>query len=109
MRFPDVSFISWDKLPGRKLTKKIADLAPDLAIEILSESNTKKEIERKLGDYFEAGTKLVWIIKPRTRTAEVYHGPTEMRRIKKDESLNGEAVLPGFSLRLADLFARSAV
>jgi Uma2 family endonuclease len=110
VRIPDISFLSWEKLPGRKLPrKKIADLAPDLAIEILSESNTKKEMQRKVKDYFAAGVKLVWLIQPKNRTAEIYTSPTDLRRIKKDESLNGADVLPGFSLQLSDLFARSAL
>src|SRR5437762_8740408 len=70
VRFPDVCFISWDRFPGRKLPKKaIADLAADLAIEILSKSNTPKEMNRKLQDYFDAGTKLVWYVDAKTRSA----------------------------------------
>jgi Uma2 family endonuclease len=54
-------FHSWDKLPGRKLpAEPIPDLVPDLAIEILSAGNTKKEMQRKLREYFEAGVRLVW-------------------------------------------------
>lgn len=106
VRIPDVSFIAWEHLPGGEFPEKpIPDLAPDLAIEILSPSNTKKEMARKLRDYFKGGTQLVWLIQPRTQTAEVYTSPTERRRIGKDGTLDGGPVLPGFRLTLKELFA----
>ena len=70
VRIPDVAFISWDRFPNRKKPKEpIPELAPDLAIEVLSKSNTKAEMNRKLGEYFAAGVRLVWIVDPRKRTA----------------------------------------
>src|SRR5436190_1852374 len=65
VRIPDVAFFSWDKLPGRVLpSKPIPDLAPDLAVEVLSEGNTPAEMHRKLREYFLAGVRLVWMIDP---------------------------------------------
>src|SRR5579883_1151685 len=76
VRIPDLSFISWDKLPGRLLPgKPVPDLAPDLAVEVLSEGNTKREMDRKVEEYFEAGVRLVWLIDPKKRTARVYSNP----------------------------------
>ena len=73
VRIPDVSFITWDKLPGRESPREpIPDLAPDLAVEVLSEGNTKPEMTRKVREYFEAGVILVWLIDPRKRTARVF-------------------------------------
>ncbi len=70
---PDVSFVNWNRLPGRVLpTKPIPDLIPDLAIEVLSKGNTKKEMARKLQDYFTSGVRLVRYVGPRTRTVEDY-------------------------------------
>ncbi len=108
VRIPDVSFFCWDKLPGRVLpSKPIPDLFPDLAVEVLSESNTPEEMERKLREYFLAGVRLVWMIDPRERTAEVYTAP-DAPAFRLDESgvLDGGNVLPGFRLPLAELFAR---
>jgi Uma2 family endonuclease len=69
VRIPDVSFISWDRFPDRKLPRDpVPHLAPDLAVEVLSQSNTPKEMDRKRRDYFNAGCKLVWITDPETRT-----------------------------------------
>ena len=104
---PDLSFVCWDRLPGRKVPEEpIPDLAPDLAVEILSPGNTKKEMRRKLKDYFLAGTRLVWFIDPRARTAQVFTAPDQPATLTEADTLTGGEVLPGFSLRLADLFAR---
>jgi Uma2 family endonuclease len=107
VREPNVSFISWDRLPGNEMPEEpIPDLAPDLAIEVLSRTNTKKEMQIKRHDYFQSGVQEVWEIQPRTQTAEVYTSPTKHRRIGKEGNLNGGDILPGFTLPLKRLFAR---
>jgi Uma2 family endonuclease len=108
VRIPDVSFFRWDKLPGRVLpSKPIPDLYPDLAVEVLSENNTKEEMIRKLKEYFLAGVRLVWMIDPRKRSVAVYTAPDAPAAIlNESQSLDGGNVLPGFTLPLAELFAR---
>jgi Uma2 family endonuclease len=107
VRAPDVSFTSWLKRPDRTVSNDpISDLAPDLAVEVLSPSNTRGEMDRKLDDYFSKGVRLVWIIDPNTRTAEVYAGEDDMTPIAESGSLDGGDVLPGFSIPLAKLFER---
>jgi Uma2 family endonuclease len=109
VRLPDVSFVTWERLLATDAhTKKVAPLGPDLAVEILSEGNTKKEIDRKRKELFKAGTKLMWVIDPKTRSAEVYDDPAQpdqMVLIGEAEALDGGAVLPGFRLLLSELFA----
>jgi Uma2 family endonuclease len=78
---------------------------PDLAVEILSPSNTADEIQRKRGEYFNRGTQLVWIIDPRARTAEVFTAPAASTLLHEADTLDGGVVLPGFTLPLRDLFA----
>jgi Uma2 family endonuclease len=108
VRIPDVSFISWDRLPQGELPDEaIAGVIPDLAVEVLSRGNTPREMQRKLREYFEAGVRLVWFVYPKTQTVEVYTSPTEMRRIGKSQSLDGGDVLPGFRLPVAKLFSRT--
>jgi Uma2 family endonuclease len=108
VRIPDVSFICWAKLPSREQpTEPIPDLVPDLAIEVLSEGNTAAEMRRKLREYFQAGVRLVWLIDPATRTADVYTSVRKKRHIDADGTLDGGAVLPGFRLPLRQLFARA--
>jgi Uma2 family endonuclease len=108
VRIPDVSFISWDRLPNRELpAEPIPDLVPDLAVEVLSEGNTEQEMRRKLREYFQAGVRLVWYVEPADRTVTVYTRPSRARRITEDQTLEGGAVLPGFTLPLRTLFARA--
>jgi Uma2 family endonuclease len=106
VRMPDVSFISRDKLPNGELPDEpIADFAPDLAIEVLSKSNTKAEMKRKLRDFFQHGVRLAWLIDPRKQTAEAYTSPEDFLAIGKNQSLDAGDVLPGFRLSLKKLFA----
>ena len=73
VRIPDVTFASWNCFPDRKRPKApIPHIAPDLAVEVLSKSNTKSEMARKLDEYFKAGVKLVWLVDPKTKTVRVY-------------------------------------
>lgn len=107
VRIPDVSFISWDRLPDRCIpTEALPNLTPDLAVEILSEGNTPAEMERKLRDYFLSGTRLVWYIDPQRRTVRVYSCAEQCIELSEQQTLDGGTVLPGFSLPLAQLFAR---
>ena len=70
VRIPDVSFVLWEHLPEQY--GPIPPMRTDLAIEVLSESNTPAEMKRKLKEYFAAGTQLVWYFDPRARTVTVY-------------------------------------
>jgi Uma2 family endonuclease len=106
VRIPDVAFTSWDRMPGRKRpTKPIPELSPDIAVEVLSDSNTYGEMQLKLADYFAAHVRLVWIVDPELRTVEVYTGAGQMTLLRQDDTLDGGAVLPGFVIPLKDLFA----
>jgi Uma2 family endonuclease len=110
VRIPDVSFVSWERLPRRRVPRKpIANLAPDLAIEVISKGNTRKEMQRKLGEYFGAGVRRVWYLyhTPR-REAWVYAAPDQHTVVRETETLDGGAILPGFSLKLEELFAEPA-
>ncbi|HKM51930.1 MAG TPA: Uma2 family endonuclease, partial [Isosphaeraceae bacterium] len=96
VRIPDVSFVSRKRMPGQELPKeKIWSLAPDLAVEVLSEGNTEEEMDRKLKEYFQAGTKLVWYVDPQDRTVRVYTSPRKFRLLKEHDTLDGGKVLPG--------------
>jgi Uma2 family endonuclease len=83
----------------------IASLAPELAAEIITPNNTKREIDQKLVDYFAVGCKLAWIIDPETKTAKVYTSAKRFKELDETGTLDGGKVLPGFKLSLADLFA----
>jgi Uma2 family endonuclease len=109
VRIPDFSFISWRQLPDRIFPDDaIANLYPDLAVEVISAGNTPGEMRRKLRDYFTAGTQIVWLIYPKTKSAEVYTGPRKRQKLAETDSLDGGKVLPGFELPLEKLFERAA-
>jgi Uma2 family endonuclease len=107
VRIPDVAYYSWDRFPGMKKPKgAVPLLTPDIAIEVLSESNTRREMDLKRQDYFQSGTILVWEIDPVARTVEVFTAVDESTTLEADGTLDGGAVLPGFQLPLRDLFAK---
>jgi Uma2 family endonuclease len=106
VRIPDVAFASWDRFPDRKVPEKpIPSLAPDLVIEVLSESNTPAEMERKRGEYFGAGVRMVWEVDPEPRTVTVYTPDGTVTVLDASRRLEGGDVLPGFALELRELFA----
>ena len=104
---PDVSYVSWARLPDRKLpSEAIPDLVPDLAIEVLSASNTKQEMERKRRDYFQAGSRQVWLVDGKAREFHVYTGVRKRKVYQGDATVPGGNVLPGFELALPVYFER---
>jgi len=106
VRMPDVAFTQWKRFPNGKPTRDpVPELAPDLAVEVLSEGNTEAEMQRKREEYFRAGVRLLWIIDPKTRSANVFSTAENFVVLQKDQSLDGGDVLPGFSLSLSELFA----
>ncbi len=106
IRIPDVSFVSWDQLPNKIIpTGPMLDFAPQLAVEVLSASNTKREMDQKLVDYFEAGVELVWYVDPRARTVKLHSSPASFIGLEVGQTLAGGAALPGFSVDVKDLFA----
>jgi Uma2 family endonuclease len=107
VRGPDVCFVPWTKRPERTVpSEPISDLIPDLAVELLSPSNTRGEILRKLKEYFLAGVVLVWVIDPLKRTADVHTAPDVKTTLAESGTLDGGDLLPGFRLPLAKLFER---
>ncbi len=105
VRIPDVAFIAWSRLPGGRVpSEPIPDLAPDLAVEVLSASNTPGEMQRKRREYFEAGVQLIWLIDPDTRSVEIYADMENATTLSEADVLDGGLVLPGFTLSLQELF-----
>jgi Uma2 family endonuclease len=105
VRIPDVSFVSIKQLPdGVVPPEPIPSLHPDLAVEILSKGNTEAEMKRKVKEYFAAGTRLVWLIDPVTRSAAVYTSAKSSHHVDSNGVLDGGDVVPGFKLAIAKLF-----
>lgn len=109
VRVPDVSFVSWGRLPGRTFPNQpIPRLPIDLAVAVVSKSNTPAEMKRKLRESFDAGTRLVWFFYPKSRTARVFDAPGRGTKLIEGQSLDGGNVLPGFVLPLSQLFDQAS-
>ena len=106
-RAPDVSFISKERLQAlgfKRSSRNFFPDAPDLAVEVLSPNNTRKEIDERLKDFFGSGTQIAWIINPDTECVEVCHAPDQRKLVGSGADLDGEHLLPGFRYPIADLF-----
>lgn len=104
IRAPDVSFVRAERAPSGEEAKRFFDGAPDLAVEIISPSESRNDIFRKIGEYFESGAQQVWIVQPTNRTVTVYHSMDRVRTYESDETLDGGNLLPGFRCPVSDLF-----
>ncbi|HXH70979.1 MAG TPA: Uma2 family endonuclease [Pyrinomonadaceae bacterium] len=105
VRVPDVSFLSNEKLAEIKNVNKFYDGTPDLAVEVISPSETYNDVQGKLEDYLSAGVKMVWIIRPENKTVTTYRTLSDFKILRENEELNGDDVLPNFKCNLTDIFA----
>lgn len=104
-RAPDISFVRGERLRGfSRREGKFFQGAPDLAVEVLSPSNTRREVDERLRDYFSSGAKLAWVIDPERELVEVCHSLTQRRLLGPGAMLDGEQILPGFQYPITDLF-----
>ena len=107
-RTPDLSFVRAGRIGPLDPEMRALALAPDLAVEVVSPSEHKKRLHSKLNDYLDAGAALVWVVNPRRRTVEVLTpgvAPGRGRVLREGEALDGGAVLPGFAIPVAAVFA----
>lgn len=108
VRIPDACFISRERVQKVKPQRgTVPPLVPDVAVEVLSRSNTRQEMDRKREEYFAAGVRLVWYIDAEAHSATVFTSPEDSVVIDESGTLDGGDVLPGFALPLAELFARA--
>lgn len=104
VRAPDVGFLQTSRVPQGEAQDFYVTYAPDLAVEVLSPSNRRAEINRKLGEYFAGGARLVWIVDPKRQTITVCHSPETKYVLSIKDTLDGEDVLPGFQCPVEDVF-----
>ena len=106
-RAPDVSFVPKARLASlgfKPNERRFFPGAPDLAVEVLSENNTRTEIDARLKDFFGSGTQIAWVIDPELQRVEVCHSPLQRQLVGMGGHLDGEHLLPGFQYPIADLF-----
>lgn len=103
VRAPDVAFIRANRIDGR-LPKGFFPGAPDLAIEVLSPDDRAGEVFRKVQDWLEAGSAVVWVVDPKTQTVTVYGADRRALMLTSAETITGGDLLPGFSTPVAEIF-----
>jgi Uma2 family endonuclease len=104
IRSPDVSFTLKSRLVDGQPSDGFENLAPDLCIEIISPSEEREEMMRKVREYFGAGAQFVWHLFPEPKTARVYTSPEAFTDYGSEDEIEGGDLLPGFRCRVADLF-----
>jgi Uma2 family endonuclease len=102
-RGPDLSFVAAGRLDAPGVSRVFPQIAPDLAVEVVSPSDSPQRILDKVGEYLEAGVRLVWVIDPDNRRAVIYRALSSVRAIGPHDDLDGEDVVPGFRCRLSDI------
>lgn len=107
IRKPDLAYVSFDRWPADKpfpYRGNPVDAVPDLAIEIVSPTDSFDDVFDKANEYLRAGVRQVWVIGPRLKTVHVFAGSGNPMVLSAADSLDGGDVLPGFTVRVGDLF-----
>lgn len=104
VRAPDVAFIDRGRVPSGGPPESYWPFAPDLAVEVVSPNDRWIQIEERAAAWLRAGVRLVWVANPRACTVHAFHLDGRVQRRSEDEVLTGEDVVPGFAVRVADLF-----
>jgi Uma2 family endonuclease len=104
VRAPDVAFVARAHVPATGVPIGYFPVAPDLAVEVVSPSDTAAEVQQKVDDYFKAGSQQVWVVYPDQRSVAVYRSAGEMRYFAAEDVLDGGPLLPGFTSPVAEIF-----
>jgi Uma2 family endonuclease len=109
-RRPDVAYVSYQRWPRQRRVPSTQAWAvvPDLAVEVISPSNTFGEVLDRIHDYFQAGVQAVWAVAPSHQQVYVYQSPTQVQIVTLPKALTGEPFVPDFRLTLAELFDAEA-
>lgn len=104
VRAPDAAFVFASRAAQQKRREGFFDGAPDLAVEVVSPEDTVEQVDAKVLDYLQSGTKLVWLVHPRTQTITVYRSLDKVRALTLNDTLDGADVLPGFAVAVQEIF-----
>jgi Uma2 family endonuclease len=105
VRAPDVAFIHRDRIPESGVPKGYWPGVPDLAVEVISPGDTYTEVEDKVEEWLDAGTRMVIVANPRNRTLKVHRSRTEVILLMENDELDGGDVVPGFRVKVSELFS----
>jgi Uma2 family endonuclease len=104
VRSPDISFVARGRFKKEVVPKGFIPFPPDLAVEVLSPEDRPRFVLDKVGEYLDAGVRMVWVLDPEGRSASIYRSLTNVQTLSEKDQLSGEEVLPGFRCRLREIF-----
>jgi Uma2 family endonuclease len=104
VRIPDVAFVLADRMPPREKRRRFLELAPDLAVEVVSPTDSANDVHEKVLQYLDVGVQLVWVVHPIRRTVTVYTKDRIAHVLDENDTLDGGDVLPGFALPVSEVF-----
>jgi Uma2 family endonuclease len=107
VRKPDVSFVRRGRFKNEQVPRGYARLVPDLAVEVVSPNDTCYDLEEKLSDYRRVSVPMIWVAYPSVQSLYVFRAGGPDHRLTAEDELSGESVLPGFQVKVADLFPAS--
>ena len=105
IRAPDIAFIHKDHLPAAPPEEAFWPGAPDLAVEVVSPTDTFNDVHEKVNAWLDAGATAVWVVNPKWRNVTVYRSATDIKTLTENDELSGEDTVPGFRCRVGDIFA----
>jgi Uma2 family endonuclease len=104
-RAPDLHFVSKARLAKEGITEKFANYPPDLAVEVLSPTDTASDVQQRVEEYLSARVPLVWVVDPKLQRVTVYRSLRDVKVLTPSQQLDGGQVIPGFRVKVSDIFA----
>lgn len=104
VRAPDVAFVRSDRIPSSGIPKGYWPGAPDLAVEVISPSDTYSEVEDKVNEWLDAGAQMVIVMNPRNRTLKIHRSRTELLVLSEADELDCNDIVPGFKCKVSEFF-----
>lgn len=105
VRGPDVAYVSQEQIPEEGLDDAWGNFPPDLAVEVVSKNDREKQVLEKVGEYLDAGVRLVWVVRPKDKTVTIYRPNGDVELLHASDTLTGEDVVPGFSYSVSEIFS----
>src|SRR5688500_15428079 len=106
VRAPDAAFVQHQRVESTGEVDGYWVGAPDLVVEVVSPTDSVGYVEEKVAEWIEAGSRLVWVISPKLRTVTVYRSLTDVSTLTEKDTLDGNDVVPGFQITVAEIFER---
>jgi Uma2 family endonuclease len=104
VRAPDLGFVSRERIPEGGVPITFWPGAPDLAVEVLSPGDTRREVDEKVADWLESGAQTVWVVNPKRLSVSVYRSMTDVTRLSEGDELEGGEVVHGFRCKVSEIF-----